>query len=110
MTRALRTSLLRARNEIDEALLALDTKEQANDDGYFSSLNLPPDILTRERFAKIARSIPGANLAGRVWRVPSAAWWAHRRALTVPSPKPPPRLGDDAVDLALAAHGYRRGT
>lgn len=80
------------------------------DDGFYSSLNLPPDIRTRERFAKIARHIPGATRSGRTWRVPTAAWWGARRARTVPAPKPPSHHGADAVDLAFASIGYRRGT
>jgi hypothetical protein len=67
------------------------------DDGFYSSLNLPPDIRTRERFAKLCRGIPGASLAGRVWRVPSAAWWAHRRA----SPCRPPNHHRASVTTPL---------
>ena len=78
------------------------------DDGYYSSLNLPPDIRTRERFAKIARHLPGASRSGRIWRVSTETWWARRCARTVPPPNPPSRPGADDVDRALASVGYRR--
>jgi hypothetical protein len=107
---SLRASLLRARAGIDEALASLDTKEQSNDSGFYSSLRLPPDIRTRERFAEVCNDIPGATLTGKCWRVTTAAWWAHRRARVVPAAKIkiPAHLDDAMVEQALASIGRRR--
>ena len=102
-------ALLRGqRDALDVAIRELEKPTHRTDDGYYTSLDLPPDVRTRERFAKLCRSIPGAALCGRTWRVSVTSWWEHRRARIVPPPKPPSHHGDDDVDRALAANGYRR--
>ena len=67
-------TLLRSQRDVlDTAIRELEKPAPRNDDGYYSSLNLPPDIQTRERFAKLARHIPGATVAGRQRRAALSA-------------------------------------
>ena len=44
----------------------------------YSSVSLPPDLKSADRFHRIVRKVPGAWKAGRVWYCPADAWHAYR--------------------------------
>lgn len=73
----------------------------------YTSLRLPPDVRTRERFARLCRDLPEARREGTVWIVSRAAWTVSRRrpqstSTTTPTPLPVP-AGASAEELARAA-------
>lgn len=78
------------------AQLAREAAEDATSEpAVFTSTSLPPDVRTRETFAKLCRKIPGAKKQGNCWRVPVADWEQFRSKkpvvkktkITVPSVK-----------------------
>lgn len=71
----------------------------------YTSAQLPPDVKTRERFNRLAKSIPGARRDGRTWIVPKTAWEAFRTRRVAAEP-PAAAAADDADEL-LAAAGLR---
>jgi hypothetical protein len=61
--------IARAYSELAE-LAANDTESGQT----FTSKSLPPDVSSRQHFARICRSIPGAVRRGKVWVVEQRIW------------------------------------
>jgi hypothetical protein len=83
-------------------LVAVKLRQRAvpAQEGVYTSLCLPPDVPSRERFNRLVKAVPGAQKRGRIWVVQKTAWEAARGSKKV--------LVQDLADKVLAKAGYRR--
>lgn len=87
-----------------EALVAfLKPRLDGAKPSHYSSLNLPPDMPSRDRFRRLAPSIAGAYRVAKVWFVPVDEYEKYRVAI-----RPNRPLSDaEMAKQILKQAGYR---
>jgi hypothetical protein len=80
-------------------VLAEELKARGLAPATYSSVALPPDLRSADRFHRLVRKCPGARKVGRVWTVPADQWHAYRSGKTAA-----PADGPSAVDRVLARY------
>jgi len=86
-----------------------DRAARSQDDvSFYTTLSLPPDCNTREKFHARVRNIPTARKSGRTWIVPAADYLAALSRPTPPKPTPKPAPKPvDTVESWLAQKGAK---